>query len=99
MSAPPDPCPSCYLSGVPWELLQAWEADGSVIGGRMGETPRVSPEGPGEHVTNALTALQYYREAHGSGWHQALSRPDVQIAELSALLESVEARLRLALGK
>ena len=63
----------------------------------MCPNPRVKPEGPREHTANALMALSSYREARGSGWHQVLNRSDIQIAELGALLESVEARLRLAL--
>lgn len=58
---------------------------------------RVTPEGPRDHAANALTMLSAYREAHGLGWDEALHGP-VQIAELAALLESVEARLRLAVA-
>lgn len=59
----------------------------------------LSPEGPREHVANALTSLDTYRQVHGGGWSEALHEPTVSIAELSSLLEHVEARLRLALGQ
>lgn len=62
-------------------------------------TPRVSPEGPREHVTNALTSLDTYRQVHGGGWIEALNDPMLTIAELASLLEHVEARLRLALDR
>lgn len=66
-------------------------------GGESPPLPRVAPETPHDHAANALAMLQGYREARGLGWHQVLNGP-VQIAELSALLEAVEARLRLVVG-
>lgn len=59
--------------------------------------PRVAPEGPREHTANALTSLSAYRQVHGGGWNEALNDPRLTVAELAALLEHVEARLRLAL--
>lgn len=59
--------------------------------------PRVEPEGPREHVVNALTSLSYFRDAHGGDWYAVLNGP-VKIAELAGLLEGVEARLRFATG-
>lgn len=85
MSAPLDTCTRCHRYGH--TVLMCPEP----------APPRVSPEGPREHTANALMSLSAYREARGSGWHQVLNRADIQVAELSALLESVEARLRLAL--
>lgn len=70
---------------------------------RRGDVGQVEPvagvptETPHDHAANALAMLQAYRESRGLGWHQVLNGP-VQIAELSSLLEAVEARLRLAVG-
>lgn len=57
--------------------------------------PRVEPEGPREHTVNALTSLQYFREANGGDWYTVLNGP-VKIGSLAQLLEAVEARLNLA---
>lgn len=61
-------------------------------------TPRVAAETARDHVANAAMALGAYRDANGGDWIKALNGP-VQINELASLLESVEARLRLALDK
>lgn len=60
--------------------------------------PRVPEEAPRDHVVNALTALEVYREVNypGQGWHELLQDSRLKIAELAGLLESVETRLRFA---